>query len=62
MNVRAVVCTILGLRRVGDDASLGRCVLELLVQRDVCGAEERRSLQCGKLCSSFLEGKSELEE
>lgn len=61
MKLRAVVWTMLGLRNLGEGANRGQRVLVLLVQRDVCGADACRTSQCVKVCSSFLEGKEELE-
>lgn len=59
MKVRAVVWTIVGLRGLGEGANRGQRELELQVQRGDGGGWVS---QCGKVCSSFLEGKEEVEE
>jgi len=59
MKVRAVVWTIVDLRGHGEDASRGQRGLELEVQRGDGGG---RGLHGVKVCSSFLEGKEEVEE
>lgn len=55
---------MLGLRSLGEGASRGQRVLTLLFQRGDgggAGVVDCRGLQWVKSCSSFLEGKEELE-